>query len=249
MYSQEALDRIISNLMDANPQSNAPPPATEDGLARLDRRRVTDEMLADDQHNRDCPICIDALKRGDAVIVLHCKHMFHDECVTLWLRQHNTCPVCRTPIEKNEPPSPGPGPNNNGSNSNSNSNRHQTTPLPSTFPFRTPFSAYMSSNQGSSSNAPPSQQQNRPRAPPIDTPPSTSADARFRRDSRSPTSPTLPSRSRQRSPPRDRERRATQQEPPPAGSALSSWFRGRWRSGSSSDQTEREERERGGRRS
>lgn len=111
VYSQEALDRIITNLMDANPQSNAAPPATEQALNSLERRPVTSEML-NGESSVDCTICIEELKEGDTSVFLPCKHWFHEDCVVLWLKEHNTCPICRTPIEKRDPEA------NRGSNDN-----------------------------------------------------------------------------------------------------------------------------------
>lgn len=101
VYSQEALDRIISNLMEANPQSNAAPPATDEALHNLARKPVDKEMLSSEAR-AECPICIDDLKEGDMAVLLPCKHWFHEECVVLWLKEHNTCPICRSAIEKRE---------------------------------------------------------------------------------------------------------------------------------------------------
>ena len=101
VYSQEALDRIITQLMEANPQSNAAPPATEEGLNKLERK-VVDKQLLGPEGKAECSICIDEMKEGQTAVFLPCKHWFHEECVVLWLKEHNTCPVCRTPIEKNE---------------------------------------------------------------------------------------------------------------------------------------------------
>ena len=95
--SQEELDRIITNLMEANPQSNAPPPATEETIAKLPRKKLDENMLPDGKG--ECTICIDDVSLGDEVVVLPCKHWFHDECVVLWLKEHNTCPICRSPVE------------------------------------------------------------------------------------------------------------------------------------------------------
>ncbi|KPM37106.1 hypothetical protein AK830_g9463 [Neonectria ditissima] len=103
VYSQEALDRIITGLMEANPQSNAAPPATESALQNLTRKLVNKEMLGSDGKT-ECTICIDEMKEGETVIFLPCKHWFHEDCVVLWLKEHNTCPICRTPIEKLPPP-------------------------------------------------------------------------------------------------------------------------------------------------
>ncbi|PSR83674.1 hypothetical protein BD289DRAFT_336788, partial [Coniella lustricola] len=101
VYSQEALDRIITQLMDNNPQSNAAPPATEAALESLEKKKLDQEMLGDST-KAECTICIDEMNIGDEVTVLPCKHWFHGECVVLWLKEHNTCPICRASIEKQQ---------------------------------------------------------------------------------------------------------------------------------------------------
>ncbi|KAI1119448.1 hypothetical protein F5Y14DRAFT_395316 [Nemania sp. NC0429] len=98
VYSQEALDRIITNLMEANPQSNAPAPATENAIASLPRRKLDEEMLGPERKG-ECTICIDEVVVEDEVVVLPCRHWFHEECASLWLKQHNSCPVCRAAID------------------------------------------------------------------------------------------------------------------------------------------------------
>ncbi|ORY65014.1 uncharacterized protein BCR38DRAFT_408759 [Pseudomassariella vexata] len=98
VYSQEALDRIITNLMEANPQSNAPPPASPETIAKLPRKKLDEQMLGPELKG-ECTICIDEMHVEDEVIVLPCKHWFHEACVTLWLKEHNTCPICRTAID------------------------------------------------------------------------------------------------------------------------------------------------------
>ncbi|KAM7195638.1 hypothetical protein V8F20_007382 [Naviculisporaceae sp. PSN 640] len=98
VYTQEALDRIVSTLMEAHPQSNAAPPATETAIQQLEKKKLTDEMIGS-EGKAECTICIDEMHQGDEVTVLPCTHWFHGECVTLWLKEHNTCPICRRPIE------------------------------------------------------------------------------------------------------------------------------------------------------
>lgn len=118
VYSQEALDRIITGLMEANPQSNAAPPATEEALKNLERKPIDKQMLGS-EGKAECTICIDEMKEGDMATFLPCNHWFHEECVTLWLKEHNTCPICRTPIEKTDRSG-----NNNGGNGNNNNNNN-----------------------------------------------------------------------------------------------------------------------------
>lgn len=111
VYSQEALDRIISNLMEANPQSNAAPPASENAIAKLERKKMDEETRAREGGKVECTVCIDEVKVGEEVVFLPCKHWFHEECATMWLKEHNTCPICRMPIEAgNDNGNRGPGP-------------------------------------------------------------------------------------------------------------------------------------------
>ncbi|KAL2159807.1 hypothetical protein VTH06DRAFT_1940 [Thermothelomyces fergusii] len=115
VFTQEALDRIITQLMEASPQTNAAPPASESAIRRLEKKKVDDEMLGS-EGKAECTICIDEIKKGDEVTVLPCTHWYHGDCVVLWLKQHNTCPICRAPIEN------GNGGNSNNNNNNNNNN-------------------------------------------------------------------------------------------------------------------------------
>lgn len=44
-----------------------------------------------------CSICLNAF--SDVVVQLVCNHIFHKECVTSWVHQSRTCPVCRTVVK------------------------------------------------------------------------------------------------------------------------------------------------------
>ncbi|KAI3326573.1 hypothetical protein HD806DRAFT_411073 [Xylariaceae sp. AK1471] len=98
VHSQEELDRIVANLIEVSPQSNAPAPAIEAAIASLQKKKLDEEMLGPELKGQ-CAICIEEVKVGDEVVVLLCKHWFHQECATLWLKQHNSCPVCRASID------------------------------------------------------------------------------------------------------------------------------------------------------
>ncbi|KAF1952318.1 hypothetical protein CC80DRAFT_422676 [Byssothecium circinans] len=99
VYSQEALDRIISQLMEQTASSNAPGPASQQDIAALPRKQVTEEMLGA-EHRAECSICMDEVTIGEEVTELPCKHWFHHPCVAAWLSEHDTCPHCRKSIKK-----------------------------------------------------------------------------------------------------------------------------------------------------
>lgn len=97
VYSQEALDRIISQLREQSGQGGAPP-ASQAAIDKLEVRELDEKMLGGENKTR-CVICVDEMSVGEKASVLPCTHFFHGECVTPWLKQHNTCPVCRRSVE------------------------------------------------------------------------------------------------------------------------------------------------------
>jgi len=77
-----------------------------------DEARFEDEeKLDDDDQDQDqtCMICIGALKNGDRVGDLPgCSHTFHVECLKLWIKRRNVCPLCQntniaTPLVQRHP--------------------------------------------------------------------------------------------------------------------------------------------------
>ncbi|CAE8588931.1 unnamed protein product, partial [Polarella glacialis] len=43
----------------------------------------------------NCAICRDTFVAGDEIRQLPCNHEFHGDCILLWLKGQNTCPICR----------------------------------------------------------------------------------------------------------------------------------------------------------
>lgn len=43
----------------------------------------------------ECSICQETMCKDDVVLKLLCRHVYHDSCVSEWLRTKNTCPLCR----------------------------------------------------------------------------------------------------------------------------------------------------------
>jgi|TARA_B110000003_G_scaffold100217_2_gene102448 hypothetical protein len=50
----------------------------------------------------DCAVCFEAISSCQKVISLRCSnvshHSFHEDCITPWLKDKGTCPVCRAEI-------------------------------------------------------------------------------------------------------------------------------------------------------
>lgn len=98
VYSQEELDRVISQMIDNAQQGTAPPPASETAIRSLPKKKMTTEMMGADG-KAECSICMEAVELNIEVTVLPCKHWFHFDCIKAWLGQHNTCPHCRRSID------------------------------------------------------------------------------------------------------------------------------------------------------
>ena len=42
-----------------------------------------------------CTVCCDAIALGSKGMFMPCGHIYHPDCLNPWLKEHNTCPVCR----------------------------------------------------------------------------------------------------------------------------------------------------------
>ena len=45
-------------------------------------------------HTYECPICLEEKEKGKILI---CGHRFCKECINKWLKDHASCPYCKTP--------------------------------------------------------------------------------------------------------------------------------------------------------
>lgn len=75
----------------------------------LDKEEVAERALLDASDPRcNCAICRDTFIEGDELKMLPCHHEFHADCILLWLKGQNTCPICRWRLpegaEDEEPP-------------------------------------------------------------------------------------------------------------------------------------------------
>lgn len=101
VYSQEELDRVITQLIENNGgTSTAAPPASDAAVQALPKKKVNEEMMGS-EGKAVCSICMDNVELGLEVTVLPCTHWFHFNCIHAWLTQHDTCPHCRRSINTN----------------------------------------------------------------------------------------------------------------------------------------------------
>ena len=51
----------------------------------------------------DCYICLEKCKEGPESVQLPCNHAFDRACITNWLKENDSCPVCRTKLNTERP--------------------------------------------------------------------------------------------------------------------------------------------------
>ncbi|KAK7695041.1 hypothetical protein QCA50_002229 [Cerrena zonata] len=125
VFNQDALDQIISQLMENS--SSHPVPATEEIINNLPKDTLSpgSPLL-----QKDCAVCKDQFQLNtddpaeQVVVTLPCKHPFHEPCITPWLKSSGTCPVCRYELV----PQPHHGGANNTPGGSSSSNNRPNGP-------------------------------------------------------------------------------------------------------------------------
>lgn len=56
--------------------------------------------------DNECSVCLSGFSDGEDVRKLpKCKHLFHSECVDMWLYSHSNCPLCRAEVAAAAPTS------------------------------------------------------------------------------------------------------------------------------------------------
>jgi hypothetical protein len=112
--NDRSFDDIITHLLEQEALRHRPPSASDDIIAKLERRLITAldlkatqteiERDGEDEGQLECIICKDAFVLNDPVIRLACCHIFHQDCLIPWLKQNGSCPTCRYSLVKPSSP-------------------------------------------------------------------------------------------------------------------------------------------------
>ncbi|KAL6068606.1 E3 ubiquitin-protein ligase RZF1 [Balamuthia mandrillaris] len=96
---ESSFQRLLDRLRELHPPAG-PPPASREALDGLPSLRVHAHLKEEAVR---CPVCFEDFVVGRRVLALPCRHVFDKECVVPWLKQHNTCPVCRYELPVADP--------------------------------------------------------------------------------------------------------------------------------------------------
>jgi Ring finger domain len=54
--------------------------------------------LASQDEEPHCSICLGEYEDGEKLTKLPCGHLFHDECIGSWCKNHTRCPLCNSDL-------------------------------------------------------------------------------------------------------------------------------------------------------
>ena len=99
LLDPSGLDRIIEEFIRNDPNIYGPPPASEENISKLEEF----DYDAEKYKNSQCSVCQEEYTKEDKCLALPCKHDYHKNCITEWLKLHDSCPICRKPIAQSQP--------------------------------------------------------------------------------------------------------------------------------------------------
>nr|CCA20603.1 conserved hypothetical protein [Albugo laibachii Nc14] len=86
------LSTVINQLMQNDSNRHGTPPAAKEAIEKLPVLSITQEDI---NTNSECAVCKDDFNLAEEARRMPCTHTFHPDCILPWLKQHNSCPVCR----------------------------------------------------------------------------------------------------------------------------------------------------------
>jgi len=90
----ELLNRLMQSFV-----PRGPPPTSKSFVEELPKISMNAELQKEAIR---CPVCLMDYDLEEEVLQLPCKHVYHNPCITTWLKQANTCCVCRHELPKEE---------------------------------------------------------------------------------------------------------------------------------------------------
>lgn len=94
--------RLLFTNFQTQGQSDVVLPLTDNAIQNLQRKQFKD--IVPDESNELCSICQEKYEQTSNIVILPCKHYFHEECVVQWLKNyHHKCPLCREPCGEYKP--------------------------------------------------------------------------------------------------------------------------------------------------
>lgn len=101
-YEEDEIETIIDYLMQNDPNRYGTPPASKRVVDSLDNIEITKDQYLAFGIDNTCSVCKEELKVNQKAIKLPCSHYYHPDCIIPWLKEHNSCPICRNELETDD---------------------------------------------------------------------------------------------------------------------------------------------------
>ena len=92
---EEDLESIINQIMVNDPNKYGNPPASKKSVETLEKYIIDQSKLASFGEENTCSVCKDEFEIGNTCLTMPCSHHFHEDCLLPWLKERNSCPICR----------------------------------------------------------------------------------------------------------------------------------------------------------
>ena len=89
------LEYIINQIMMNDNNRYGNPPASVSAIDKLQKCNITEKKLKEFGFENSCPVCKDEFILNEECLLMPCEHHFHKDCLIPWLKERNSCPVCR----------------------------------------------------------------------------------------------------------------------------------------------------------
>jgi E3 ubiquitin-protein ligase RNF115/126 len=89
------LENIINQILMNDNNKYGNPPASQNSVDKLDHFKITEQKLKDFGFENSCPVCKDEFVVNEECLLMPCEHHFHKDCLIPWLKERNSCPICR----------------------------------------------------------------------------------------------------------------------------------------------------------
>jgi hypothetical protein len=94
---EESLFEFLRSTL-SNRETRKRPPTARTLLRNLKKLNMNEKYCKKDKNKIEypsCSVCISDIRKNEETILLPCGHMYHSKCIMEWLKENNTCPVCR----------------------------------------------------------------------------------------------------------------------------------------------------------
>ena len=93
--NEDNFNNILNTIMAHDTNKYGNPPASKNAIEKLVKCKINEAKLKELGIENSCAICKDDLIIGEECLLMPCNHHFHGNCLIIWLKERNSCPVCR----------------------------------------------------------------------------------------------------------------------------------------------------------